>query len=70
MVPTNGIANILSLARLRQQGYGIMYSSENDNEFIVKKKDGTVRIFKQSMRYLWQLKIFLGRLWDRLKERP
>jgi hypothetical protein len=30
----NGIANILSLACLRQQGYGITYSSEDDNELL------------------------------------
>jgi hypothetical protein len=43
------------LARLRQQGYGITYSSENDNKFIVTKKDGTARIFKQSEKGLYYL---------------
>jgi Zinc knuckle len=51
----NGIANILSLVRLRQQVYVITYSSENDNAFTVTKKDGTARIFKQSERGLYYL---------------
>jgi hypothetical protein len=42
------IANILSLARLRQQGYVITYSSINGNTFNVMKSDGTERMFKQS----------------------
>jgi hypothetical protein len=52
---SNGIANILSLAPLRQQGYGITYSSENDTEFTVTKKDGTARIFKHSEKGLYYL---------------
>jgi hypothetical protein len=44
----SGIANILSLARLRQQGYIITYSSIDGNTFNVIKSDGTERIFKQS----------------------
>jgi hypothetical protein len=43
-----GIANILSLARLRQQGYIITYSSINGNTFNVITSDGTERMFKQS----------------------
>jgi hypothetical protein len=43
-----GIANILSLAHLRQQGYIITYSSINGNTFNVIKSDGTERMFKQS----------------------
>ena len=51
----NGIANILSLARLRMQGYTITYSSDTGNEFTVTKKDGTVRTFKQSKKGLYYL---------------
>ena len=51
----NGIANILSLARLRKKGYRITYSSEEGNVFNVIKKDGSVRIFRQSDEGLYFL---------------
>jgi hypothetical protein len=50
-----GIANILSLAHLCQQGYIIIYSNINGNTFNVIKSDGTERMFKQSDNrlFLW-----------------
>ena len=59
-----GIANILSLARLRTQGYVITYSSENGNEFTVTKKDGTARIFKQSDKGLYYLETMQSKPYD------
>lgn len=44
----NAIANILSLSRVRDHGCVITYNSSKANEFHVTKRDGTVRIFKQS----------------------
>jgi hypothetical protein len=48
-----GIANILSLADLCQQGYIITYSSINGSTFNVIKSDGTERMFKQSDNVLF-----------------
>ena len=38
----SGIANILSLARVRKAGYDVTYSSKDGNVFKVTKKDGTI----------------------------
>jgi Reverse transcriptase (RNA-dependent DNA polymerase) len=43
----NGIANILSLARV-QEKYRVTYDSEQGGEFIVQKQDGSMRNFKRS----------------------
>ena len=42
----NGIANILSFSRVREQGYRVTYDSEAGNKFTVHKNDGSSpRIF-------------------------
>jgi hypothetical protein len=44
-----GIANILSLSRMRKHGYRVMYYSGAGNQFIVHMSDGSApRIFQQS----------------------
>ena len=45
----NGIANILSLSKVKKNGYRITYDSKNGNEFTVEKPDGSVRIFCESL---------------------
>ena len=49
----NGIANILSLARVRERGYKVTFDSQHGNSFHVTKPDGTVRVFNQSDRGLY-----------------
>ena len=49
----NGIANILSLSRVKEKGYRVTYDSTNGNELIVHKSDGSSRIFKESERGLY-----------------
>ena len=49
----SGIANILSLARVRDHGFQVTYDSTAGNKFHLTKPDGTVRIFKQSVRGLF-----------------
>jgi hypothetical protein len=46
----NGIANILSLSRVREHGYRVTYDSDNGNRFTVHKSDGTAvqESFEQS----------------------
>ena len=48
-----GIANILSLSRVREHGYRVTYNSDGGNSFSVHKPDGTIRTFKQSDRGLF-----------------
>jgi hypothetical protein len=43
-----GIANILSLKRIKNRGYRVTFDSSKANEFHVHKSDGTVRVFKES----------------------
>ncbi len=43
----NGIANILSLARVKDK-YRVTFDSGTKNQFIVHKKDGTKRCFEES----------------------
>ena len=50
-----GIANILSLSRMTEQGYHVTYDSKGGNQFKVMKSDGTCRIFKESDRGLFYL---------------
>jgi hypothetical protein len=49
----NGIANILSLSRVKQRGFRVTFDSGNTNEFHVHKSNGTKRVFKQSSRGLY-----------------
>jgi hypothetical protein len=44
----NGIANILSLKRVKTRGHRVTYDSSKANEFHMHKADGTIRIFKES----------------------
>jgi Reverse transcriptase (RNA-dependent DNA polymerase) len=44
----DGIANILSLSRVRANGYHVTYDSDNGNQFVVHKPNGTQRCFQQS----------------------
>ena len=48
-----GIANILSLSRVKEHGYRVTYDSNGGNNFIVHKPDGTNRIFMESDRGLY-----------------
>jgi K+-sensing histidine kinase KdpD len=50
-----GIANILSLARMEENGYHISYDSKAGNEFIVKKDNGSTHIFRPSQRGLYYM---------------
>jgi hypothetical protein len=49
-----GIANILSLARVKEK-HRVTYDSENGNSFQVWKQDGSVREFHESPRGLYYL---------------
>jgi hypothetical protein len=51
----NGIANILSLSRVKQRGFRVTFDSENGNEFHVHKPNGTTRVFQQSNRGLYYM---------------
>ena len=53
----DGIANILSLARVKEQGYHVTYDSEDGNRFTIHKSNGSVRIFKESTRGLYYLDV-------------
>ena len=48
-----GIANILSLSRVKEHGYHVTYDSQDGNRFVVHKPDGTLRIFNESTRGLY-----------------
>jgi hypothetical protein len=52
---TDGIANILSLSRVKEHGYRVTYDSNGGNKFLVTKPDGSVRTFKQSTRGLYYM---------------
>ena len=43
-----GIANILSLSRVKERGYRVTFDSSDGNAFHLHKSDGGVRIFTQS----------------------
>jgi hypothetical protein len=49
----HGIANILSLSRVKDRGYHVTYDSNGGNKFIVNKPDGTTRVFQESERGLY-----------------
>ncbi|KAI2499082.1 Reverse transcriptase (RNA-dependent DNA polymerase) [Fragilaria crotonensis] len=46
----NGIANILSLSRVKERGYRVTFDTSDGNAFHVHKSDGDVRVFAQSAR--------------------
>ena len=48
----DGIANILSLSRVKTK-YRVTFDSDENNEFIVHKPDGSTRNFKESNRGLY-----------------
>jgi hypothetical protein len=50
----NGIANILSLSRVREHGFQVTYDSHL-NCFRITKSDGSVRVFHQSKRGLYYM---------------
>ena len=50
----NGIANILSLASVRNM-FRVTFDSKNENEFTLWKDDGCNKIFKQSAIGLYYL---------------
>ena len=50
----NGIANILSLANVKNK-HAVTYDSSNGNQFM--EPDGSTHIFKQSSRWLYYLNI-------------
>ena len=50
----NGIANILSLSKVKEK-YRVTFDSDINNQFVVHRKDGTQRIFQQSPRGLYFL---------------
>ena len=49
----NGIANILSLARVKEHGYRVTYDSDGGNHFTVHKDNGINRVFMESNRGLY-----------------
>ena len=50
----NGIANILSLSKVKEK-YRVTFDSDQNNQFIVHRNDGTQRVFQQSPRWLYFL---------------
>ena len=50
----NGIANILSLSKVKEK-YRVTFDSDQNNQFIVHRNDGTQRVFQQSPRGLYFL---------------
>ena len=52
---SDGIANILSLSQVCFKGCSVSYSSEVDNQFHLKKPDGTTRTFMQSVQGLYYM---------------
>jgi hypothetical protein len=52
---SDGIANILSLSQVGLKVCSVSYSSEVDNQFHLKKPDGTTRTFKQSAQGLYYM---------------
>ena len=50
----NGIANILSLSKVKEK-YRVTFDSDKNNQFIVHWTDGTQRVFQQSPRGLYFL---------------
>ena len=50
----NGIANILSLPKVKEK-YRVTFDSDINNQFVVHRTDGTQRIFQQSPRGLYFL---------------
>jgi hypothetical protein len=51
-----GIANILSLSRMRERGYRVVYDSGAANQFIMHMSDGSPpRVFQQSPRGLFYM---------------
>ena len=47
-----GIANILSLSRVKEK-YWVTFNSKNGNKFLVHKGDGSTRIFSESKQGLY-----------------
>ena len=54
-----GIANILSLSRVKEK-YKVTYDSTNGNAFIIHKDNRTIRTFKESERGLFFMDTALG----------
>jgi hypothetical protein len=50
----SGIANILSLARVREKGFKVQYDDKN-NIFLITNSDGKTRTFQQSPRGLYYM---------------
>ena len=50
----NGIANILSLSKVKEK-YQVTFDSDINNQFIIHQTDGTQRIFQQSSQGLYFL---------------
>ena len=50
----NGIANILSLSKVKEK-YRVTFDSDQNKQFIVHRPDGTQRVFQQSSRGLYFL---------------
>ena len=51
----SGIANILSLSRVKERGYRVTFDTKEGNAFHLTKHDGTVRVFKQSPKGLYYI---------------
>jgi len=51
-----GIANILSLSKV-QERYQVTFDSRSDNEFVVHKLDGQIRMFKQLQRGFYYMDV-------------
>jgi hypothetical protein len=51
----DGVANILSLSRVCEAGYKVVYDSTNGNKFMVSKPGGTIMQFNQSAQGLFYI---------------
>jgi hypothetical protein len=54
MVPPNGVAYIMSLARMKDQ-HRVTFDSDNGNRFTIHKKDGSTRDFRKSNKGLYYI---------------
>jgi hypothetical protein len=51
----NGIANIVSLSRVKERGFRVTFDSTNGNELYVHKPNGTARVLRESSHGLYYM---------------
>ena len=52
---SKGIANILSLAHVKEHGYCVTFDSSEGNSFHIHKEDGTFHVFNLSSKGLYYM---------------